>query len=63
MGVPIIPKKWKKDETNVNYKFQKVWALKLPWVKPILNEVGLVGDVKCCVCTNIERKEKVFVIK
>jgi hypothetical protein len=35
----------------------------MPWVKPILNEVGLVGNVKCCVCTNIERKEKVFVIK
>jgi hypothetical protein len=62
-GCAYNPKKWKKGETNVNYKFQMVWALKMPWVKLNLNEVGLVDNVKCCVCIDIERKEKVFVIK
>jgi hypothetical protein len=62
-GCDHNPKKLKKGETKVNYKFQKVWALKMPRVKPIINEVGLVGNTKCCVCISIERKEKVFVIK
>jgi hypothetical protein len=45
------PKKWKKTfDTNVNHKFQGVWALKMPWAKPILNEVGMVTSMKCHVC-------------
>jgi hypothetical protein len=30
----------------VNYKFQDVWALKMPWAKPIFNEARLVTFVK-----------------
>ncbi len=32
--------------------------MKMPWLKPIFYEVGLVSNVKCHVCTRIERKEK-----
>ncbi len=36
--------------------------MKMPWVEPIFNDVGLVCIVKCHVCTKIERKEKSLVI-
>jgi len=47
----------------VNHKFQDVWALKMPWAKPIFNEVGMVTFVKCHVCFKIEKKDKVLVVK
>jgi hypothetical protein len=53
------PKKSKKVVVDVNRKFQKIWAMKMPWVEPIFNEVGL----KCHVCTRIERKEKILVVR
>jgi len=37
--------------------------MKMPWVKPIFNEIGLVYAMKCRVCTRIERKWKKLVIK
>jgi hypothetical protein len=56
-----FPKKPKKVVANVNYKFQKIWAMKMPWAEPIFNDVGLVCIVRCRVCTKIERKEKKMV--
>jgi hypothetical protein len=58
-------KKWKKKtiDTYVNYKFQDVWALKMPWAEPIFNEVGSVTFLKCHVCSKIEMKNKVLVAK
>jgi len=53
-----LPKIPKKVVVNVNYKFQKIWAMKMSWVEPIFNEVGLVSTMRCHVCTKIERKEK-----
>jgi hypothetical protein len=47
----------------VNCKFYDVWALKMPWVEPIFNEVGLITYVKCHVCSRIEKKYKVLVAK
>jgi hypothetical protein len=47
----------------VNYKFKDVWALKMPWAKPIFNEVGLVTFLKCPLCSKIEKKNKVLVAK
>jgi len=50
------PKKWKKNfDINVNHKFQDVWALKMPWGKPIFNEIRLVISMKCHVCFKIEK--------
>ncbi len=63
MGAPIIPKNGRKVKLMLTTSFKRFWTLKMPWVKPILNEVGLIGNVKFCVCTHIERKETVFVIK
>jgi len=36
--------------------------VKMPWVEPIFNDVGLVCIVRCRVCTKIERKEKNLVV-
>ncbi len=58
-----FPRKTRKVVTNVNCKFQEIWVVKMPWAKPIFNEVGLVSTMKCCVCTIIERKEKKLVVK
>jgi len=58
-----LPKIPKKVVVNVNCKFQKIWAMKMPCVKPIFNEVGLVSTMRCRVCIEIERKEKNWVVK
>ncbi len=47
----------------MNHKFQDVWALKMRWVEPIFNEVGLVTSMKCHVYSKIEKKDKVVVVK
>jgi len=58
------PKKWKKTfDINVNHKFQDVWALKMPWGKPIFNEIRLVISMKCHVCFKVENKDKLLVAK
>jgi hypothetical protein len=56
-------KKPKKVVVDVTYKFWEIWAVKMPWLEPIFNEVGLVFVVKCLVCTRIERKGKKMVVK
>jgi len=56
-----LPKTPKKVVVNVNCKFQKIWAMKMPWVEPIFKEVGLVYIMRCYVYTKIERKEKNWV--
>jgi hypothetical protein len=53
------PRKSKKVVVDVNQKFQKIWFMKMLWVEPIFNEVGL----KCHVCIRIERKEKILVAR
>jgi hypothetical protein len=57
------PKKPKKVETDVNHKFQEIWVVKMPWAKPISNEVGVVSIMKCRVSTIIKRKGKKLVAK
>ncbi len=37
--------------------------MKMPWVEPIFNEVGLVSTMRCPIYTKIERKEKNWVFK
>ncbi len=49
----------KKVVTNVDHKFQEIWAIKMPWAKPIFNEVGVVSTMRCCVCTRSERRKKI----
>jgi hypothetical protein len=35
----------------------------MPWVEPILNDVGSITFIRCWVYIIIERKEKVLVVK
>jgi hypothetical protein len=37
--------------------------MKMPWAKPIFNDVELVYVMKCCVCTKIKRKRKKLVVR
>jgi hypothetical protein len=57
-----FPKKPNKV-VDVNYKFQEIWGAKMPWPKPIFNDVRLVFVVRCCVCIKIEMKGKKKVVK
>jgi hypothetical protein len=54
----LDPKTHKRVGTNVNCKFQEIWVIKVPWEKPIFNEVGVVFTMVCHVCMRIQRKEK-----
>jgi hypothetical protein len=47
--------------TNMDHKFQNVWALKMPWVEPIFSEAKMVTSMKCCVYSKIGKKDKVLV--
>ncbi len=60
MNLGPTPKNPKKLVTNVNYKFQEIWAIKMPWLEPIFNEVGVVSIMKCCVCTKIKKEVENF---
>jgi len=59
----LVPKTHKKVVINVNCKFQEIWVIKMPWAKPIFNEVTVVFTMICHVCRRIERKEKNLVAK
>jgi len=52
-----------KKIVDVNYKFQEIWVAKMPWEKPISNDIRLVFVVRCRVCIKIETKEKKLVMK
>lgn len=49
--------------TNVNPKFQDVWALNMPWAKHNFNQIRLITFIKCHVCSKIEKKDKVLVTR
>jgi hypothetical protein len=59
----VPPHKKPKKIGNVDHKFLKFWAVKMPWEKPIFNAVGLVNAMKCHVCTKIKRKENKLIAK
>ncbi len=44
-------------------KFQEIWTIKMPWIKPIFNEIGVVSIMRCYVCIIIKRKEKILTTK
>ncbi len=44
-------------------KFQDGWTTQLPWAENVIGDKGLVHQVWCKVCTNVERKEKLLAPK
>jgi hypothetical protein len=43
--------------------FQDIWAAKLLWVESVLGNDGRMHQVRCLVCTKIERRDKLFTPK
>ncbi len=43
--------------------FQDTWAYCFPWAKAIVGEDGLVAQVWCKICNNIERRPKLLAFK
>ncbi len=56
-NLPIPPdpvsRKQNYDRTK---KFQDLWAIKLPWVEMCLGLNGLLHNVKCKICNQVEEK-------
>ncbi len=50
-------------EWEINWVFKDVWIAKLPWAEAVLRTNGKVKMVKCCVCLQIEGKDKFLVPK
>jgi hypothetical protein len=63
MQVATCYGKSKKPPSNVIHKFQKVWIVKMPWAKAIFNYQNIVSIVRCIVCSKIDCKEKLLVLK
>jgi hypothetical protein len=40
--------------------FQNTWACHFPWAEAIVGEDGLVAQVQCKICNNIEGKPKLL---
>ncbi len=61
----IIPNVVKKRKTkNEGYKhFQDAWAIHLPWAKNVVNESDKVHEVRCKLCTYMERKHNFLQLK
>jgi len=57
----IPPKKWKLYKNSK--KFQNVWIAYFLCTKCVIDEKGLVQQVKCKICTTIGRKEKLLAPK
>ncbi len=52
----IPPKKEKLYDNS--HKFQNAWTTCLPWVEFVVDEMGLVQQVRCKICTFVKGKEK-----
>ncbi len=52
---------------NRNYdatrKFQDKWVVELPWVELFIRKDGNLHIVKCRICIEVERKDKLLVSK
>ncbi len=40
--------------------FQDMWAYRFPWAEAVVGEDGLVAQVQCKICNNIEGKPKLL---
>ncbi len=40
--------------------FQDMWACRFPWAEAVVGEDGLVAQVQCKICNNIEGKPKLL---
>ncbi len=57
-----IPSK-KQKLYNSSRKFQDASTIHLQWAESIVDENGLMQQVRCKICTSIERKEKLLAPK
>ncbi len=48
---------------TIHKKIQDAWTTYLPWVESVVDEKGLVQQVRCKICTYVERKEKSLALK
>jgi hypothetical protein len=56
-------KKAKKVECDFNRMFQDIWVIKLHWAKAMMGLNGKLSMVKCKVCSYIEKKDKLLILK
>jgi hypothetical protein len=47
----------------MNKHFQDTWAIKFPWAKSVMGSNDKVVQVRCKVCSFIDGKDKLLVVK
>jgi hypothetical protein len=45
---------------EATWRFQESWSAKLLWAECVKGEDGLYNFVRCLICSEFERKEKIF---
>jgi hypothetical protein len=53
----------KNKSYELNKHFQDSWAAKLPWAKIVMGTDMRISQVRCEVCSFVERREKLLVSK
>jgi hypothetical protein len=53
----------RKKGYELNRHFQDSWAAKLPWAEAVVGVDGRIMQVRCKVCSDVERREKLLVPK
>lgn len=61
-GEQIESRKRRKNYDQ-NRHFQDSWAAKLPWAEAVVGESGLITQVRCKICSDVEGREKLLVPK
>jgi hypothetical protein len=55
--------KKRKKGYELNRHFQDSWAAKFPWAEAVVDVDGRITQVRCKVCSDVERREKLLVPK
>jgi hypothetical protein len=53
----------RKKSYELNRHFQDSWAAKLPWAEAVMGADRRISQVRCKVCTFVERRDKLLVAK
>ncbi len=64
-NILIVPSKLIVQKKNYDAlrKFQDSWATKPPWIELCLSSNGSIHTVKCKMCSEVEGKDKIFIVK
>ena len=63
VGSEVVEARAKRKCYDHRRHFQDSWAAKLPWAESVVGELGIITEVRCRICTDVEGREKFLVPK